>query len=305
MIQSEILRHSINEKGDEIISFKVKMPRFIQSELLTHRMFARNSASSRAVPFSKMLEKVSKEPVIPISWMKNHKGMQGSSFFKDPSEKSELKRIWLGALDSMKESASSLNKEGLTKQISNRLLEPFLYSELIITATDLDNFFSQRLGEGTEIHFRDLAVKMLASYRKSTPTTLNSGEYHLPFYSKEFNSLSIFDKIKVSVARCARVSYYNFNGNSSFDDDFRLYDWLVENQHWSPFEHVCRSMSSSEYNAYSVTRTPSSKEDSNCEVDGIKLFREYGRLGPFKGFIQHRKDFNNENNVSGFSNKKD
>ena len=44
------------------------MPRIILAEFNTHRLFSRNSASSRAIPFKKMVQSVLENPFIPIAW---------------------------------------------------------------------------------------------------------------------------------------------------------------------------------------------------------------------------------------------
>lgn len=43
---------------------------------MTHRVFSRNSSSSRAIPIEKMVQQVENDPVIPVYWGKNQKGMQ-------------------------------------------------------------------------------------------------------------------------------------------------------------------------------------------------------------------------------------
>ena len=69
-IKAKVLARSINPQGDELITYLLVYPRFIHSELMTHRMFSRNSASSRAIPFEKMVEMVEKDAFIPIAWQK-------------------------------------------------------------------------------------------------------------------------------------------------------------------------------------------------------------------------------------------
>ena len=53
-IKAVIAADSINVKGKRITTFIVTMPRIVLAELNTHRVFSRNSASSRAIPFTKM-----------------------------------------------------------------------------------------------------------------------------------------------------------------------------------------------------------------------------------------------------------
>ena len=71
-INAKIVADSINAEGKRITSFILTYPRFIHSELMTHRVFSRNSASSRAIPFNKMVEMVETDPFIPIAWQKEH-----------------------------------------------------------------------------------------------------------------------------------------------------------------------------------------------------------------------------------------
>ena len=69
-ISAEIIADSINTFGDRITTYLLTYPRFIHAELMTHRMFSRNSASSRAIPFKRMLQMVEEDPFIPIAWQK-------------------------------------------------------------------------------------------------------------------------------------------------------------------------------------------------------------------------------------------
>ena len=69
-IEAKIIADSINPQGDRITTFLLTYPRFIHSELLTHRVFSRNSASSRAIPFEKMVKMVEEDPFIPIAWQR-------------------------------------------------------------------------------------------------------------------------------------------------------------------------------------------------------------------------------------------
>ena len=80
-IEAKIIADSINQQGDRITTYLLTFPRFILAELNTHRMFSRNSASSRAIPFEKMVKMVQEDPFIPIAWQKDHKGMQGTEYF--------------------------------------------------------------------------------------------------------------------------------------------------------------------------------------------------------------------------------
>jgi len=142
-ISAQIVADSINPQGDRITTFLLTYPRFIHGELMTHRMFSRNSASSRAIPFEKMVKMVEEDPFIPIAWQKDHKGMQGTEYWsKEESDKMDLE--WLQARNKAIYQARMLHYAGVTKQICNRLLEPFMWHTVLLTGTNFRNFFELR-----------------------------------------------------------------------------------------------------------------------------------------------------------------
>lgn len=282
MIKAEIIADSKNEFGNRITTFVLTFPRIVLAEFNTHRMISKNSASSRAIPFKKMLEMVQTNPFIPIKWMKDHKGMQGNEYYHYPSDILECQKLWKQARDKAIESAESLAylykgvtgvpDNGVTKQICNRLLEPFMWHTVICTGTEWENFFALRAHEAAEIHIQDLAYKMLDTYNNSTPKQLKAGQWHIPFGDKidsarliplepENQDEDVFDQlaIKIATARCARVSYLNFEGKDDYEADIKLHDNLLASGHASPTEHCAICTNDSKY------------------------------YGNFKGFKQYRK----------------
>ena len=145
VIKAEIVAHSINEQGDELISVMATFPRIILSEMNTHRMLSKNTSSSRAIPFNKMVESVKNDTFIPIAWQKSHSGMQGTEYFDDGNVES-LIQDWLRARDQAISSATFLTETGATKQLANRLLEPFMWTTMLITGpkSGWENFFHLR-----------------------------------------------------------------------------------------------------------------------------------------------------------------
>lgn len=328
MISAKIIADSKNNFGDRITTFILNFPRIVLAEFNTHRMFSRNSASSRAIPFKKMLELVNTNPFIPIKWMKEHSGMQGTEYYEDddifnldglkedwmiseiknnPNSKFILTKNWLKARDYAVEQALKLSQYGVTKQVCNRLLEPFMYHKVLLTATEFENFFALRADKNAEIHIQDLAEKMLIEYNNSEPKLLNQYEWHIPFGDKmeelrlndlyhklmveskeDNNTINEYInqlKIKIAIARCARVSYNNFDGNDDYEADIKLFNMLKKNGHYSPFEHCARAMSKDEYDFY-IGNSHETEEES---------IHEYGWSGNFRGFIQYRKLLENEN----------
>ena len=188
-----IVGHSLSPQSAEIITVLATFPRIILSEINTHRMLSKNTSSSRAIPFEKMLEAVQNNPFIHFAWQKYHPGMQGSEYLdetvkydlisfmdilnntlsntEDEKERARLsKRIeektkiikelltpytllektlpewWLFARDKAVETASILYVFDVTKQLCNRLLEPFMWTTMLITGSreGWDNFFHLR-----------------------------------------------------------------------------------------------------------------------------------------------------------------
>ena len=147
MIKAEIVAHSLSPQGDELISVLCTFPRIILAEVNTHRMLSKNTSSSRAIPFKKMVEAVQENPFIPIAWQKEHKGMQGSEYITEDVFIREAESNWLLARNKAIESAQYLNKTcQVTKQLCNRLLEPFMWTTMLITGSKegWDNFFKLR-----------------------------------------------------------------------------------------------------------------------------------------------------------------
>jgi len=158
-IKAEIVGDAISQNGNRITSFLLTYPRIIHSELMTHRVFSRSSSSSRAIPFDKMVEAVENNPFIPMAWQKDHKGMQGTEYITDPRAIERLETEWKTAALNMVKQAQRLNsgivcretweedfkeKYGVTKQLCNRLLEPFMWHTTLVTSTTYSNFFNLR-----------------------------------------------------------------------------------------------------------------------------------------------------------------
>jgi thymidylate synthase ThyX len=239
---ARILLDSRAPSGARLTTMEVRYPRFIHSELMTHRVFSRNAASSRAIPIKKMIAAVRDEPAMPIYWGRNQSGMSAREAIA-PEREERAKREWHAALDDALRHAERLSdaEVDLHKQLVNRLLEPFAWITVIITATDWANFFTQRCHEDAQPEIKHLADLMLAAYRESVPGTVAAGHWHLPLVQDDERELPEETLCKLSVARCARVSYLTHDGRRDRDKDIELYERLLgggANGHWSPFEHV-------------------------------------------------------------------
>ena len=240
---ARVLLDSVSPAGVRLTTMEARYPRFIHSELLTHRVFSRNSSSSRAVPIRKMIDAVRTDPAMPVWWGRNQAGMQALEEIGDDAQ-ALARTEWQHALEDALAHAERLAASdiNLHKQLVNRILEPFAWITVIITATEWANFFTQRTHEDAQPELKHLATLMLAEYRGSVPRELALGEWHTPLIlADEEAAVPLEERLKISVARSARVSYLTHDGSRDHAKDVELYDRLVgggANGHWSPFEHV-------------------------------------------------------------------
>lgn len=251
-IKARIVADSISESGVRIATYELEYPRFIHSELMTHRLFSRNAMSSRAVPVKKMIELVANSPAIPVYWGMNKPGMQADVEHDDIEA---CEKAWKYAAKNSSEIASSMSEKGLHKQIVNRLLEPFQMMKTVVTATEFDNFFWLRRHEDAQPEIKELANCMYEAMWVSQPEKLKYGEWHTPYVEHKRNedgSLSYVTidgeqcdaetALKVSASCCAQVSYRVLDG--SVEKAVSIYKRLVESKpvHASPFEHQATPM---------------------------------------------------------------
>jgi thymidylate synthase ThyX len=248
-VSARVLAHSVNPSGIKIITMEVTAHRFILAELNTHRHESKNSASSRAIPVEKTLVRFKGEPAFALSWPVEQPGMSGGTELvgKDLDDAQELFRdIHAYVGDKVTAYVESHEKEHrLHKSVLNRLMEFAQWHTVILTSTDLSNFYKLRLSEHAQPEIRALAKAMKDAEDASTPVKLKRGEWHLPLFGFDGDEevTEIWEKVKLSCARCARVSYLTHNGLRDIEADFELFDKLKGNGHYSPFEHAAQAMS--------------------------------------------------------------
>lgn len=244
MIQVRVEADSVNPyTGKRLTTFVATYPRFIHSEVLTHRLMARNSSSSRAIPVATLIKKVEDSPVIPVSWGKNQKGMQADEDVDLPTAQ-EAQDIWLEAMESAASYARKLADLGIHKQITNRVIEPWMTITTVISGTEWDNFFTLRCDPTAQPEFQALACMMRDEMNDSEPVMRLC---HIPFVTDEeliaWFKLSLnpweasLYSMKVATGRLARVSYLTHEGIRDPDKDIDLFGRLRNDKHMSPFEH--------------------------------------------------------------------
>ena len=248
MYSTKILKDSLAPCGKRLTTWQLTYPRFIHSELMTHRVFSRNSASSRAIPVNKLVEMIETDPVVPLHWGKNIPGMKANEELDIPL-RLEAQRIWLEGRDNALATAKKLHAIGLHKQIANRVLEPWMFITVIVSATEFDNWFHLRNHRDAQPEIAWLARSMWAHYNNKPPTKLDEGQWHLPLVTEEEEASIDIDTLKkVSTGRCARVSYLTHDGVRDIAKDVELHDKLIAGSrtgnplHMSPFEHVAQAL---------------------------------------------------------------
>ena len=254
-ITAKVVCDSINEQGIRLTTFEIEYPRFIHSEVMTHRNLSKNSSSSRAIPIQKMLDQIGSNMAIPIYWGKNKSGMQA---IEEVSKFDEAKSVlnWERSFNYTKERVLDMVDIGLHKQVPNRLTEPFQMMKVVVTGTDWDNFFNLRIHPDAQPEICMLAYKIYKAVEESKPKVLKSGEWHLPYvdtwryegceqhfgYSEKndgvYTYCSLEEAIKFSAASCASVSYRT--EGMTLEKADKIFDMLIKAEviHASPFEHL-------------------------------------------------------------------
>ncbi len=287
MSYAKIICDSISESGDRLTTFEIKMHRFVLAELNTHRVLSRNSASSRAIPVHKQLERIATAPALPAAWPAERPGMQGGSELSE-GLCVEARAYWEEAAEDACIFAERLRGLGLHKSVINRLLEPFMWHVVIVTATAYKNFFALRANPMAQPELRIVAELMKEEYDSNKPTLIKEGDWHLPYISHEEYALhGIEDLCKISAARCARVSYLTHDGIRSIDKDLELYERLTDADpmHSSPLEHV-------------ATPYPDNRHVVKTKAGMALLLPAYGN---FLGWNQLRFDVEAEKGYQAFS----
>lgn len=246
--QVTIIKDSIF-RGKRLTTFQLRFWRAILPEITRHRCFSFCVRSSRANPVKNILEQVKTNPWGPESFGSNQSGMVAGEELKGEDLTNAILAWKLAALG-IATQAETLMNLGVHKQVTNRLLEPFTYSDMVLAGTDFSNFFMLREAEDAQPEIQTLAKAMHKALNESTPTKLEEGQWHLPYISEEElnnKAYSIDDLCKASCARCARVSHKLFDGTTSITKDIELFNRLKNAGHWSPLEFVAVACTAKDY----------------------------------------------------------
>jgi len=289
MVSAKVISDSVSPEGVRLTTVQATFHRYVLAEMNTHRIFSRNSASSRAIPVAKQIKKIRETPAYPVEYGENQPGMQAGVGLNRGS----LDIIWVQSSRDSADTAEKLMSENVHKQVTNRLLEPFMWHTAVISSTAWGNFFNQRCSPLAQPEIRVVAEMIREVMDDSKPAELGVGEWHLPYIQDdEYVRMDWETLKKVSTARCARVSYLTQEGSRDYSEDIKLYARLVSSSpmHASPLEHVATPAA---WNSHTVEWTDD--QDVQHTIGPIP------KVGNFLGFQQHRLEVEQANKVQSFT----
>lgn len=299
-ITAKIIQHSVNYyTKKEIITYELEYPRYIHAEFMTHRLFSRNSASSRAIPIKAMHEQILAADVNFVHYGKNQPGMQAKEEL-DANIIEEIKTLWYSARDFCIDAAKRMSYIGAHKQLANRTTEPWMMMKVVMTTTEDANWDWLRRHEDAQPEIRVLAEKMFEAKLVSAPMALFSGEWHVPYvdryrdpeYGDMYYStdsgihLSDEDARIISASCCAQVSYRK--NDDGIEKAKMIYDKLINSEpvHASPIEHQATPIDANLFKEVEFS-------------DNLEFYREIGIThlntdgslgsGNFRDWIQFRQ----------------
>lgn len=232
---------SITYRGDEPtydLEIAGEYPNFSANGIIVHN--SRNSASSRAMPISKVVAGIQDDPVYPAVWAANGKGMIPKAELSGARLRL-AKLVWDFHRHISIWCAKAEEQIGLHKQYTNRLLEAHMYTKVLITSTEWDNFFNLRIDHAAQKDMHDVAQCIKQALDSSTPTLLKKLMWHLPYVGhKHCSDIQIGHLLMLSTSLCAQVSFRTLEFSQAKAE--RVFQSLTDsnNLHASPLEHqVC------------------------------------------------------------------
>jgi thymidylate synthase ThyX len=238
-IWARVEADSVGPTGVRVTTLVTRFPRIILEEFNTHRVFSRNTSSSRALPVGKRMRAVEAGPYVPTLTAAG-RGM-ASNDRVDAGTQDQFRTEWLRLRNEALAFAAKWAETG-HKQHVNRALDPFAYVEVVVTATEWDGFLAQRDHPDAQPEMQALARCVRSALIASTPRRCDYCEWHLPFVADEERAEWPIDRcLRVAVGRLCRVSYETHDGRRDPVEDEALCHRLLtaDPPHCSPFEHVC------------------------------------------------------------------
>lgn len=264
------LPENMGDEGVRCLTLITRFPRCILPEVNTHRVVSKNSASSRARSVKTTIGAVMRDPYVPL-FTSNQKGMSGGFLTgrkrdaaearwlagRDLAVSTELSLLtgkpldpdlyldWEGRLDSYYKDVYQADTPGphalsVHKQNANRVIEPYMWHEALLTSTMWENFINLRTDLATaQPEIVALARLIQAALRESTPDT---SWIHLPFAKNRPQETTDFASLRgelmLAATQCAQISYRDKSTATASTATTALGERLLSSGHMSPFEHV-------------------------------------------------------------------
>lgn len=294
-ISAKVIAASVSASGVTAYTLELEYPRFIHAELMTHRVFSRNSASSRAIPIKTMNELIKSNPAMPIHWGRNQAGMQAK---EELSGKALIaaQKVWENACNDAICHSDALSSLGAHKQIANRVTEPYQHMKVVLTSTEWNNWDWLRKHTDAQPEIHELANVVYDVRMSVYPIALRENEWHLPYvnvqycgsdtgpdqeyYDENGKLITLEEALMISASCCAQTSYRKADG--TLEKAETIFKRLVESEpcHASPIEHQLMS-----YNIDIVNKLKFNWPEGVTHIDkDLKLWS-----GNIRGFIQYRQ----------------
>jgi thymidylate synthase ThyX len=182
------------------------------------------------------------------------KGMTDAGEMNNPAAEAKARELILEHCKRTAELIKELEALAIHHQIANRYAEPFLFTTRVMTSAIewWRHFIRLRKSPEAEPHMQLLAAAIEEAIDSSRPIKT---DVHVPFKptsllitDTEFIAPAMLAKaikglpvIEQAVAKCARISYLNYDKQFTPQEDAAFVERLWQNEHRSPFEHVCVS----------------------------------------------------------------
>lgn len=281
--------------GQKIVTLVLEYPRVIHSQLLTHRVFTKNSSSTRAVPAKRVIEQLRAKPAEYL-WTSNQAGMQGNRI-EDEGRLDTIEVLFESARDSqirLVERLTDPNGLNVHKQNACRLLEPFQNIRVCLTSTEWDNWDWLRIDPEAQGEIVDLANMIKQARDEADYEPLSPGDWHVPFVTRKRDSRDVLRyyvgetevevdvAIKVSMSCAAQTSYRVLNETVEKAEDIMGKLFTGRKVHASPSEHQATPIPEVEHRPIGVVST---------WPEGVTHMDRCHRLwsGNFREFIQNRQ----------------
>jgi len=243
-ITVSLLAYSVNPNGKTVASFEWEYPRFIHSEVMTHRALSKNAASSRAIPAKKVRKQVWDNPAMPVEWSKNQAGMSAKATLSSRRGK-VAGWLWKSAARTACMFHWGLEKLGLHKQYINRILEPWALMKIVISGSEWNNFVWLRNHIDAQPELQVLGNLVSKALLTNKPKLLQWGEWHLPYIPNIIKDQFTLKELNyISTSSCAQVSYRVLD--TSLEKAEKIVNMLTSGDrvHASPFEHQFKAVNS-------------------------------------------------------------